>query len=604
VEDESNSNFIEGSVDAALFPCFSQHIRFSSEVFYFAHHLVNKFVELVKDVDNLEIYQKVEISMSVVPISFLHNIVNVQGWNTLLSLYSKCDVPGTMYCKFHEVIWIAYDKLRLFNVSQMSHGLVFVGNFASEIKMMSAAIGHYQPLYTHIILSKLWSALRHLLIPQIPKLSLSIGIVTIGVQELKHDQQLHTSLKYAVFVASKVLTKLISYYDINFSILCANLAYKKEAISWKVCLPLEVAKCNSISQEAYIVAMLYLYHDNCYEEVHMRYDFTLLVDWFYENFGPLSVATLKHRKDHGFLPQVTHNGWMSCQKIWYGLCYIGDTLIKVVVLHNPQQSLFYVGDALVTVVISCRNLYEIANKSLSNQDGPYTYAYFVGLLLQWLDKFKWSNSLCGIVFEVNQGEVAAFHSYAITTLATFLHIVTNVATRSRISKFCVGPSALSELTYNVVGIKLNFANGYDIALHGIASLFKIHHGFIKNCGLIGSVFSMLLVANIVLYGYVQEVLVRLNSTLDMLLQSDVVKYEFFGQMCDLQGIAGQEADGSLHFTCEQWDPGGYLDLNMSTIVRFSQFKQWYPGKFMAEAGFYNLEDKVGLEGVSNDRILE
>jgi len=147
------------------------------------------------------------------------------------------------------------------------------------------------------------------LIPQILKLSLSIGIVTIGVQELKHDQQLHTNLKYAVFVAFKMLTKLISYYDINFSIFCANLAYKREAISWKVCLPLGVAKYNSISQEAYIVAMLYLYHDNCYEEVHMHYDFSLLVDWFYENFGQqthyvaLFLRSIKVRWQHFILMQ-------------------------------------------------------------------------------------------------------------------------------------------------------------------------------------------------------------------------------------------------------------------------------------------------------------
>jgi hypothetical protein len=133
-----------------------------------------------------------------------------------------------------------------------------------------------------------------------------------------------------------------------------------------------------------------------------------------------------------------------------------------------------------------------------------------------------------------------------------------------------------ELTYNTVGIRLNVANGYHIALHGVASFFEIQHGLIKHHGLIGSV-------------------------------SNVVKYELFGLMCYLQGIAvvyNQEAYCSLHFICEQWDPGGYLDLNMSTIVGFSQFKQWDPGKFMAEAGFYNLEDKVGLEGVGNDRILE
>jgi hypothetical protein len=99
------------------------------------------------------------------------------------------------------------------------------------------------------------------------------------------------------------------------------------------------------------------------------------------------------------------------------------------------------------------------------------------------------------------------------------------------------------------------------------------------------------------YGYVQEVLVRLNLTLDMLLQSDVVKYEFFGLMCDLEGmetVYNQEADCSLHFTFDQWDLGDHLDL---------KFRQWDPGKFMVEAGFYNLEDKVDLEGVGNDRIL-
>ena len=51
--------------------------------------------------------------------------------------------------------------------------------------------------------------------------------------------------------------------------------------------------------------------------------------------------------------------------------------------------------------------------------------------------------------------MAAFHSYAIIIPSTFLHVVTKVAIRSGISKFCVGPSALSELAYNVVGIRLN-----------------------------------------------------------------------------------------------------------------------------------------------------
>lgn len=35
-------------------------------------------------------------------------------------------------------------------------------------------------------------------------------------------------------------------------------------------------------------------------------------------------------------------------------------------------------------------------------------------------------------------------------------------------------------------------------------------------------------------------------------------------------------------------------------MRSSQFKQWDPGKFTVEAGFYNLDDKVR---VGNDRIF-
>lgn len=51
---------------------------------------------------------------------------------------------------------------------------------------------------------------------------------------------------------------------------------------------------------------------------------------------------LSIRQLHAFLYQVTHDGWMTYQKNWYGLCYVGDTL--------------------VTVVSSCKNLYEIAKQ--------------------------------------------------------------------------------------------------------------------------------------------------------------------------------------------------------------------------------------------------
>ena len=67
-------------------------------------------------------------------------------------------------------------------------------------------------------------------------------------------------------------------------------------------------------------------------------------------------------------------------------------------------------------------------------------------------------------------------------------------------------------------------------------------------------------------------------------------------------IEGHTSIFGIHF--EQWHPGGNLDLNMSTLVRSSQFKQWDPGKFSIEAKFYNLEDKVDLQGVGNDTILK
>jgi hypothetical protein len=49
---------------------------------------------------------------------------------------------------------------------------------------------------------------------------------------------------------------------------------------------------------------------------------------------------------------------------------------------------------------------------------------------------------------------------------------------------------------------------------------------------------------------------------------------------------------------EQWDPSDYLDV--LTENRSSQFKQWDPGKFIRSCNFYNLEDKVGLDGVGID----
>lgn len=91
-----------------------------------------------------------------------------------------------------------------------------------------------------------------------------------------------------------------------------------------------------------------------------------------------------------------------------------------------------------------------------------------------------------------QGLLAAFHSHAMVTLATFLHVETNVVIRSGIFKIGVAASTISELGYNEVGIRFNVAIGYDTTPHGIASLFEIHYGLIKHYGLIGRVSRILL----------------------------------------------------------------------------------------------------------------
>jgi len=112
------------------------------------------------------------------------------------------------------------------------------------------------------------------------------------------------------------------------------------AISPKVCLLSGDAKPFSRLKEAYVAAMLYLYHNNYYVEVNMHFDFNLLIKWFYENCGHLSLSILEPRKLHGFLSQATRVCWNACKMNWHRLCYLGDTLVLVVVFHNPSLCLF------------------------------------------------------------------------------------------------------------------------------------------------------------------------------------------------------------------------------------------------------------------------
>ncbi|GAU42311.1 hypothetical protein TSUD_140480 [Trifolium subterraneum] len=53
---------------------------------------------------------------------------------------------------------------------------------------------------------------------------------------------------------------------------------------------------------------------------------------------------------------------------------------------------------------------------------------------------------------------------------------------------------------------------------------------------------------------------------------------------------------------KKWDPGRHLAI--STTVWSFKFKQWDPGKIYVASKFYNLEDKVDFDGVSNVMILE
>lgn len=55
-----------------------------------------------------------------------------------------------------------------------------------------------------------------------------------------------------------------------------------------------------------------------------------------------------------------------------------------------------------------------------------------------------------------------------------------------------------------------------------------------------------------------------------------------------------ELPNFLHFQFKRWDPGGLVNL---IVVWSFNFKQWDPDKFIQGCNFYNLEDKVGLDGV-------
>ncbi|RHN54010.1 putative nicotinate phosphoribosyltransferase [Medicago truncatula] len=107
-------------------------------------------------------------------------------------------------------------------------------------------------------------------------------------------------------------------------------------------------------------------------------------------------------------------------------------------------------------VSSYMSLGDISDKSLLKKDGSSTCKDFVVLVQNWLNKIKWSNSLCGIFSETNQSELTAFISYALAFPNNFLALVdTYDVMRSGIPNFCAVALALSDLGYKAVGIRLD-----------------------------------------------------------------------------------------------------------------------------------------------------
>ncbi|WJX60729.1 Nicotinate phosphoribosyltransferase 2 [Trifolium repens] len=107
-------------------------------------------------------------------------------------------------------------------------------------------------------------------------------------------------------------------------------------------------------------------------------------------------------------------------------------------------------------VSSYMSLGEITEKSLRKKDGSSTCADFVSLVQKWLNKIKWSDSLCGIFSETNKSELTAFISYALAFPDNFLALVdTYDVMRSGVPNFCAVALALGDLGYKAVGIRLD-----------------------------------------------------------------------------------------------------------------------------------------------------
>ncbi|GAU26039.1 hypothetical protein TSUD_225000 [Trifolium subterraneum] len=116
-------------------------------------------------------------------------------------------------------------------------------------------------------------------------------------------------------------------------------------------------------------------------------------------------------------------------------------------------------------VSSYMSLGEITEKSLRKKDGSSTCVDFVSLVQKWLNKIKWSDSLCGIFSETNKSELTAFISYALAFPDNFLALVdTYDVMRSGIPNFCAVALAL-----DTKQLALDWTLGHEVDAYGIGT---------------------------------------------------------------------------------------------------------------------------------------
>jgi hypothetical protein len=177
--------------------------------------------------------------------------------------------------------------------------------------------------------------------------------------------------------------------------------------------------------------------------------------------------------------------------------------------------------------------------------------------------------------------ITHYHDYYIVGNGTWWQIKTkNMLTHSQFEKVCAWDNPYS--VSFIIGTDINDL-GKSLLLVCVLFMRRIHAIHSLKLG------QVLWSSFYCVFAHMDQV--NNDSELNVICTDSKVGH---ASTCDLFPIS------CAHF--EQWDPGRYLA--MCTTVWSFKFKQWDPGKVCVVSNFYNLEDKVDLEGVGNDMTME